>query len=112
LLLFQFNYVTPEICINVYGFPYVCLLLFIAEYSSSGMQRGSRPGPPRGSAPGARPPGGRGGSSADQRLRFEGEFDFESSNAQFDKDQIEKELKDKLTIGKSKNFKIISVLFY
>ena len=34
------------------------------------------------------------------RLRFEGEFDFESSNAQFDKEQIEKELKEKLTISK------------
>ncbi|XP_076470907.1 protein LSM14 homolog B-like isoform X2 [Babylonia areolata] len=32
-------------------------------------------------------------------LKFEGEFDFESSNAQFDKEEIEKELKQKLTIG-------------
>ena len=31
-------------------------------------------------------------------LKFEGDFDFESSNAKFDKDEIEKELK-KLTIG-------------
>jgi len=39
----------------------------------------------------------RGGSG--RTLRFDGEFDFETSNAQFDKDQIEKELKEKLTLG-------------
>jgi len=32
-------------------------------------------------------------------LHFDGEFDFETSNAQFDKVQIEKELKEKLTLG-------------
>nr|KAG5712639.1 hypothetical protein BaRGS_029694 [Batillaria attramentaria] len=32
-------------------------------------------------------------------LKFEGDFDFESSNAQFDKEEIEKELKQKLTIS-------------
>jgi len=35
-------------------------------------------------------------------LRFDREFDFETSNAQFDKVQIEKELKEKLTIGISR----------
>lgn len=35
------------------------------------------------------------------RLKFEGEFDFESSNAQFDKELIEKEIKEKLTLGGS-----------
>lgn len=33
-------------------------------------------------------------------LKFESEFDFESANAQFDKENIEKELKEKLTLGK------------
>ena len=40
-----------------------------------------------------RPP--RSGSS----LKFEAEFDFETANAQFDKEEIERELKEKLTIG-------------
>lgn len=60
-------------------------------------------GPPRGRGGprGGRPPRSRGsgGPRGDSGLRFEGEFDFESSNAQFDKEQIEKELKEKLTIG-------------
>lgn len=46
--------------------------------------------------------GGGGGSRGDSGLHFDGEFDFESSNAQFDKEQIEKELKEKLIIGKYK----------
>ena len=33
-------------------------------------------------------------------LKFEGDFDFESSNAKFDKENIEKELKTKLVISK------------
>jgi protein LSM14 len=55
-------------------------------------------GGPRGGSAGPR---GRGPSNRPQRepLKFEGEFDFESSNAQFDKEQIEKELKEKLTLG-------------
>lgn len=32
-------------------------------------------------------------------LKFDGEFDFESANAQFDKENIEKELKEKLSLG-------------
>ena len=43
--------------------------------------------------------GQRGGRSAEP-LKFDTEFDFESSNAQFAKDDIEKELKN-LTICKS-----------
>ena len=39
------------------------------------------------------------GPAAGTQLKFDGEFDFEQSNAQFDKEQIEKELKEKLTIG-------------
>ena len=38
--------------------------------------------------------GGRG-----SMLKFDGEFDFETANAQFDKEEIEKELKDKLNVG-------------
>lgn len=46
--------------------------------------------------------GGRGRpSNRPQRepLKFDGEFDFESANAQFDKEQIEKEIKEKLTLS-------------
>ena len=49
--------------------------------------------------------GTRGGSGRqpNSTLRFDGEFDFETSNAQFDKVQIEreieKELKEKLALG-------------
>lgn len=43
---------------------------------------------------------GSGGRQHSSTLRFDGEFDFETSNAQFDKDQIEKELKEKLTLGR------------
>jgi len=42
---------------------------------------------------------GSGGRQQSSTLRFDGEFDFETSNAQFDKVQIEKELKEKLTLG-------------
>lgn len=38
--------------------------------------------------------GGRGG-----QLKFDSEFDFESSNQQFNKEDIERELKEKLTIS-------------
>lgn len=43
---------------------------------------------------------GSGGRQQSSTLRFDGEFDFETSNAQFDKVQIEKELKEKLTLDK------------
>ena len=42
-------------------------------------------------------------------LKFDGEFDFEEANAQFDKDEIERELKEKLTIGKLQRNSIVSV---
>jgi len=42
---------------------------------------------------------GGGGRQQNSTLRFDGEFDFETSNAQFDKVQIEKELKEKLALG-------------
>ena len=38
--------------------------------------------------------------SAAPELKFDGEFDFESANAQFNKDEIEQELKEKCTISK------------
>jgi FDF domain len=53
----------------------------------------------RGAGVGARGRGGRPQNDS-SKLRFDGEFDFETSNAQFDKEQIEKELKEKLTISK------------
>jgi len=34
------------------------------------------------------------------QLKFDGEFDFESANAQFNKEEIEQELKEKLTVSK------------
>jgi len=61
----------------------------VLRYFSAVENRGGHRGVARGS-------GGRQQSST---LRFDGEFDFETSNAQFDKVQIEKELKEKLTIG-------------
>jgi len=38
-------------------------------------------------------------SAPDPPLKFDGEFDFESANAQFNKDEIEQELKEKLTVS-------------
>ncbi|KAL4234341.1 Protein LSM14 A [Mactra antiquata] len=58
-----------------------------------GSARGNQRGAPRGQS--AR---GRGSGRAHEPIKFEGEFDFESSNAQFDKEEIERELKQKLTL--------------
>ena len=57
-------------------------------------------GGPRGYRGGPR--GGRGGRGGhkDSLLKIEGDFDFEASNAKFNKDDIEEELKKKLTISK------------
>jgi len=66
------------------------LLLFFAAANrgGGGGHRGSR---------------GSSGRQQSSTLRFDGEFDFETSNAQFDKVQIEKEiekeLKEKLALG-------------
>lgn len=57
-----------------------------------------RGGPPRGYMGGGRGSFAR-GAGRPGSLKFDSEFDFESSNAQFDKLQIEKELKEKLNIG-------------
>ena len=59
------------------------------------MQQRGHPGGQRGGNRGR--PSNRG--KRESPLKFEGDFDFETSNAQFDKEEIEKELK-KLTIGK------------
>jgi len=59
------------------------------EYRNDYRGRGQRPSP-RGRAPTTRP--------QREPLKFESDFDFEKSNANFDKDQIEKELKQKLSI--------------
>ena len=53
--------------------------------------RGGARGAPRGRQPN-RPP-------RESPLKFEGDFDFETENAKFDKENIEKELKKKLTIS-------------
>lgn len=60
--------------------------------------RGGRGAPPRGGGP-----RGRGGNNRPPRepLKFDSDFDFETSNAKFDKEEIEKELKKKLTISDS-----------
>jgi len=62
----------------------------------SGFRGNSAPRGPRG-APRGQSARGRGGGR--EPIKFEGEFDFESSNAQFDKEEIERELKQKLTLG-------------
>ncbi|XP_041375888.1 protein LSM14 homolog B-like isoform X2 [Gigantopelta aegis] len=62
--------------------------------------RGSPRGGPRG-MPRSAGNRNRGGQQRTP-LKFEGEFDFESSNAQFDKEKIEEELKQKLTISDEK----------
>lgn len=38
------------------------------------------------------------GNSKARTLQFESDFDFETANAQFNKDELEKELQEKLTI--------------
>ena len=53
---------------------------------------------PRGGQRNARGHGQRGGRSMEP-LKFDTEFDFEASNAEFAKDDIEKELKN-LTLSK------------
>ena len=59
--------------------------------------RGGRGG--RGSARGGRgAPSTRGGGK-ETPLKFENDFDFESENAKFNKEQIEKEFKEKLSIS-------------
>ncbi|KAF6023989.1 LSM14A [Bugula neritina] len=65
-----------------------------------GESRGSRGRGSRGSARGYRGGGrGRGRGGRGGQLKFDGEFDFETSNQQFNKEDIEKELKEKLTIS-------------
>lgn len=79
-------------------------IILLHSHISGGFRGGPRGGPgPRGPMSGG--PRGRGGPrpGSKEPLKFEGEFDFESANAKFDKDEIEKELK-KLTIGDSKDF--------
>ena len=66
------------------------------------MHRGPRGGPRGGPFPQQNMRGRGSWRQSSQPLRFEGEFDFESSNAQFDKDEIEKELKQKLVITDGK----------
>lgn len=68
-------------------------------FAGGGGYRGAPRGGPRGggSARGGAPRG-RGGRQGES-LKFEEEFDFESANAQFDKEEIERELKEKLVIG-------------
>lgn len=72
--------------------------------SYSGQQSRSAPrGGPRSGAPPRQNMRGRGSwRQSSEPLKFESDFDFESSNAQFDKEEIEKELKQKLTIGGGK----------
>ncbi|ESO02063.1 hypothetical protein HELRODRAFT_94372 [Helobdella robusta] len=46
---------------------------------------------------------GRRSNSRQPSLKFESEFDFESANAQFDKVEIEKEIREKLAVAVSHN---------
>ncbi|KAL8608349.1 hypothetical protein ACOMHN_002582 [Nucella lapillus] len=64
--------------------------------------RGMRGGP-RGGPPQRQNSRGRGSwRQTSEPIKFDSEFDFETANAQFDKEEIEKELKQKLTIGGTK----------
>ena len=76
-----------------YPFQVSTLIRELNGCAEGGPHRGYIRGGPRG----GRLPNNRQTRSAP--LRFDGEFDFESANAQFDKDQIEKELKEKLIIS-------------
>ncbi|CAG2218696.1 LSM14 [Mytilus edulis] len=67
-------------------------------YERGGGHRGAPRGGPRGGSARGGAPRGRGGRHGDP-LKFEEEFDFETANAQFDKEEIERELKEKLVIG-------------
>lgn len=67
-----------------------------------GPLRGGAGGPSRGSQRNARGHGQRGGRSLEP-LKFDTEFDFDASNAQFAKDDIEKELKNLTLSEKSVN---------
>ncbi|XP_052060194.1 protein LSM14 homolog A-like isoform X1 [Mytilus californianus] len=67
-------------------------------YERGGGNRGAHRGGPRGGSARGGAPRGRGGRHGDP-LKFEEEFDFETANAQFDKEEIERELKEKLVIG-------------
>ncbi|KAK2184860.1 hypothetical protein NP493_250g04079 [Ridgeia piscesae] len=72
----------------------------MASQSGGFPPRGGRGG--RGSARGGRgAPSTRGGGK-DTPLKFENDFDFESENAKFNKEQIEKEFKEKLSISDTK----------
>ena len=60
--------------------------------------RGGRGG--RGASRGNRgAPSNRGGGKDQTPLKFENDFDFESENAKFNREQIEKEFKEKLSIS-------------
>lgn len=76
------------------------------NYNSRPSQDRQRSRPPRGYYRGNSWGNSRGGGRMSHNreprsgsLKFESEFDFESANAQFDKENIEKELKEKLTLG-------------
>jgi hypothetical protein len=61
----------------------------------------SRGGSARGAPRGNGAPRGRGGQNRREPLKFDGDYDFEEANAQFHKDEIEKEFK-KLNISELK----------
>ncbi|KAK3086278.1 hypothetical protein FSP39_016218 [Pinctada imbricata] len=76
-----------------------------------GMMQDRNMGPPRGGphgAPRGAPRGhpqrgrGQGNRKTESPLKFEEEFDFEEANAHFNKEEIERELKQKLTISDPK----------
>ncbi|CAN0336592.1 unnamed protein product [Lampetra planeri] len=54
--------------------------------------------PPRRGRDGFRGRGRIGGGRKEQPMKFEGDFDFESANAQFNKEELEKEFQDKLKL--------------
>uniref|UniRef100_S4RL46 LSM14A mRNA processing body assembly factor a n=1 Tax=Petromyzon marinus TaxID=7757 RepID=S4RL46_PETMA len=71
------------------------------ESTSQGSRRATYPGragPPRRGRDGFRGRGRIGGGRKEQPMKFEGDFDFESANAQFNKEELEKEFQDKLKL--------------
>ena len=80
-------------------------MFLFAGHPHQGQQM--RGGPPRGGRGNMRGHGQRGGRSSEP-LKFDTDFDFETSNAQFEKEAIEKELKN---LSLSESVALVVILF-
>ena len=98
-----FIFLSEKLKLYVHGyFSYISEC--IVDLAVNNASRGNRGG---GRARGRAPVSGR----TKEPLKFDGDFDFESSNAKFDKEEIEKELKKKLTISKTGSHSPLGSLF-